>query len=122
MTNDLSDLDKKIQNAMRDQGPSDDEEQRAKDAQNMSNGMKAGVELTCSIGAGGLIGYGLDQWLGTNPWLMIVMLLVGILSGFANVYKTTQNIGTSIGYSQLHQREKDARTSPEDKESSNNTD
>ena len=34
----------------------------------MGMGVRVGVELISGIAVGGLIGYGLDRWLGTKPW------------------------------------------------------
>jgi len=34
-----------------------------------------------------LLGYFLDTWLGTAPWLMIVGLLIGLGSGFYEISK-----------------------------------
>ena len=83
--------------------------ERMKDAENMSNGMRAGAELMGSIAGGAFIGWLLDQWLETAPIMLIVFLLLGIGTGFYNVYKTTQNIGTNPGFSELHRREKTAK-------------
>lgn len=38
------------------------------------------------LGAGG---YGLDAWLGTRPWGLLVGLTVGIVVGFYELVKTT---------------------------------
>ena len=35
-----------------------------------------------------LLGYFLDTWLGTAPWLMIVGLIIGLGSGFYELGKT----------------------------------
>lgn len=66
-------------------------------AENMSVGMRAGTELVGAILGAGLIGYGLDQWLGTKPWLLITLLVLGVGAGFMNVWKTTQNMGSGVG-------------------------
>ena len=42
-----------------------------------------------SIIAGTLLGYFADRWLGTDPWLTLVFLLLGIVSGFRNIYILT---------------------------------
>jgi ATP synthase protein I len=76
------------------------------DSQAMSVGMRAGTELVGAIGGAALIGYGLDRWLGTKPWLLIVMLLLGIFTGFMNVWKTTQNVGSAVGYKKVSNDEK----------------
>ena len=35
------------------------------------------------------MGYYLDRWLGTSPWLTLIFLLVGIVSGFRNIFILT---------------------------------
>lgn len=40
------------------------------------------------IGLG--MGYYLDKWLGTSPWLTLVFLGLGIISGFRNIYILTE--------------------------------
>ena len=111
MPSDLNDLDQKLEEASRKHEITP---QQARDAENMSTGMKAGTELVGSVIAGALIGYLLDGWLETKPIFLIIMLLLGVITGFVNVWRTTQNIGTSVGYSQLHKAKKPAKT-PADK-------
>jgi F0F1-type ATP synthase assembly protein I len=36
----------------------------------------------------GLIGYGIDRWLGTFPWFLLGGLLLGIIVGFYDLAKT----------------------------------
>jgi len=49
------------------------------DQHNMNMGLRAGAELIASILGGGLIGYGLDQWLDTKPIFLIAMLVLALL-------------------------------------------
>ncbi len=35
------------------------------------------------------MGYYLDKWLGTDPWLTLSFLLLGIVSGFRNIFILT---------------------------------
>ena len=37
------------------------------------------------IGLG--MGYGLDRWLGTRPWFLIIFLIFGVAAGFLNLYR-----------------------------------
>lgn len=67
-------------------------------AESMSIGMRAGTELVGCIGGSALIGYGLDRWLGTNPWIMIVMMVLGVGAAFMNIWKATQNMGSGVGF------------------------
>ncbi len=38
------------------------------------------------------IGYGLDKWLGTDPWMKLIFFLVGIGAGFLNVHRDSQHL------------------------------
>ena len=68
------------------------------DNESMSVGLRAGAELVTSIAAGGFIGYWLDIWLSTTPIFLIAMLILGVITGFVNVWRTTQNMGYQVGY------------------------
>lgn len=46
-----------------------------------------GMHMVVSTFVGLAIGYYLDEWLGTKPWLLIFFLFVGIAAGFKNVYE-----------------------------------
>ncbi len=46
-----------------------------------------GMAMALSIAMGALIGYFLDKWLGTQPWLFFVFLGFGIAAAFSNLYK-----------------------------------
>lgn len=48
-----------------------------------------GVELVASVLIGAFIGYRLDLYFHTKPWLMVVGLFLGALAGFYNLYKVT---------------------------------
>ena len=114
MPEDLDDLNEKLK-AYRSAEHKDKTEDSANlaAAQNMNAGVRAGAELVVTIGAGTLIGYYLDSWLGTKPAFLIVFILAGIFAGFMNIYKITQNIGDSVGYAPLHKREKEGTNAPE---------
>jgi ATP synthase protein I len=46
-----------------------------------------GVSLVAAAAIGLLIGYGLDRWLGTSPWLTMLFALFGIVAGFLNLFR-----------------------------------
>lgn len=81
----------------------------AGDGKTMGDGARAGVELVGGLIGGGLIGYGLDRVFGTSPILFILFLLLGVLTGFYNIYKITKNMGTSVGFKPLPNPPKDAK-------------
>ena len=45
-----------------------------------------------SILAGTLLGYFADKWLGTEPWLVVVGVLVGSYAGFVRVWQYMKQI------------------------------
>ncbi len=78
---------------------------------NMNMGIRAGTELVVSLVAGGGLGYALDQWLGTQPWLMIFFLFMGLCAAFLNIYKITQNLDSAVGFTGLQKQKKQANKS-----------
>ena len=50
-------------------------------------GFRVGIELLSGVLAGGAIGYFLDDWFGSKPWLLIIFLFLGGAAGILNVYK-----------------------------------
>ena len=44
----------------------------------------------CPLG-GGIVGWLLDRWFGTRPWLMLVMLFLGFAVGIWNVIRISNN-------------------------------
>lgn len=102
MTDDIQNLDQKIKK----------EQDKHAEKSEVNKALNAGLEFTAPILGGIFIGYWLDQWLDTKPIFIISLLLLGVASGIMNIYKASQNIGGTVGYSDLHAREKNAKTSP----------
>jgi len=51
-------------------------------------GLRLGSEFVAAILVGLGIGWLLDTWLNTTPWLMLVMLLFGFAAGVLNVVRS----------------------------------
>ncbi len=62
----------------------------------MAYGLRMASELVAAVLVGGLIGYGLDQWLGTTPWLFLVMFLIGFAAGVRNVMRGYQQVQADV--------------------------
>jgi ATP synthase protein I len=60
----------------------------AKDMSGWNRGMRLGSEFIAAILVGAGIGWLLDTWLHTSPWLLLVMLLVGFAAGVLNVVRS----------------------------------
>jgi ATP synthase protein I len=54
--------------------------------------------MVAGLGVGGGLGYLLDRWLQTSPWLLILFFLLGAAAGFVNVYRTASRYGMAAGY------------------------
>lgn len=49
-----------------------------------------GISMVAATFIGLAMGYYLDRWLGTSPWLTLIFLVFGIVSGFRNIFLLTQ--------------------------------
>ena len=58
----------------------------------MGTAFKLGTELVAAVGVGTIIGFILDNWFGTKPWLIIVFFFLGAAAGMLNVIKTANKM------------------------------
>jgi len=63
-----------------------------KGGSSMGQAMKIAVEMISALIVSGAIGWFLDQWLGTRPWLMLVMLILGSATGLWNTYRSAMQM------------------------------
>jgi ATP synthase protein I len=52
-----------------------------------ARGFRLSAELVGGVLVGAGIGWGLDRWLGTSPWGLIVFFLLGFAAGVLNVMR-----------------------------------
>lgn len=52
----------------------------------VNEGWVQGGSFVSSILAGAALGYLLDLWLGTDPWLVVIGILLGSYSGFMKMW------------------------------------
>ena len=55
-----------------------------------------GLEMALSVVIGMGIGYYLDRWLGTGPWLMIVWISLGVPPGGRSLYRAAVRSGKDL--------------------------
>lgn len=60
---------------------------RSRSAYNTLSASSIGLELGLSVAIGLLVGWWLDQHLGTQPWLMLLWLVFGLAAGFRGVVR-----------------------------------
>ena len=58
----------------------------------MGNAFKLGTELVAAVGVGTIIGFILDSWFGTKPWLIIIFFFLGAAAGMLNVIRTANRM------------------------------
>ena len=50
------------------------------------------TELVSAVIVGTIIGFILDKWFGTKPWLILIFFFVGVITGILNVIKSAKNM------------------------------
>lgn len=75
--------------------------------QGMGLAVKIGTELVAGVLVGVGIGWMLDRWLGTKPWLMVVFFVLGAAAGFVGVIRTVSGIGHGVGFRPAEGERKD---------------
>ena len=58
----------------------------------MGNAFKLGTELVAAVAVGTIIGFILDNWFGTKPWLILIFFFVGVFAGISNVIRSAKNM------------------------------
>jgi len=53
---------------------------------------KLGTELVAAVIVGTIIGFILDTWFGTKPWLIIIFFFLGAAAGMLNVFRTANRM------------------------------
>ncbi len=61
-------------------------------ARAVSEGWGRSGAFAGSIISGTLLGLFADRWLGTEPWLVVVGALLGIYSGFVNMWRWSKEM------------------------------
>lgn len=56
-----------------------------------SQGSRVLTELIAGPAGGALIGWFLDRWFGTSPWLLLVLLFLGFAAAMRNIYRISQS-------------------------------
>ncbi|MBF0294952.1 MAG: AtpZ/AtpI family protein [Magnetococcales bacterium] len=53
----------------------------------MSMALRMSSDLVAAIFVGGGIGYLLDHWCNTQPWMTVIFFVFGTAAGFRNLYR-----------------------------------
>ena len=58
----------------------------------MGSAFKLGTELVAAVAVGTIIGFILDSWFDTKPWLIIIFFFLGAAAGMLNVIKAANKM------------------------------
>jgi ATP synthase protein I len=62
-------------------------------SRSMRVGLNAVSEFLGAILVSAFVGWQADQWLGTQPWLLVFLTGLGVAAGFYNVYRVAKPKG-----------------------------
>ena len=58
----------------------------------MCSAFKLGTEFVSAVAVGTIIGFILDSWFDTKPWLIIIFFFLGTAAGILNVIRTANRM------------------------------
>jgi len=58
----------------------------------MGSAFKLGTELIAAVAVGTIIGFILDTWFDTKPWLIIIFFFIGSAAGMLNVIRAAKRM------------------------------
>ena len=59
---------------------------------NIGQAFKLSTELVAAVFVGTIIGFILDNWFDTKPWLIIIFFFVGVVAGILNVIRSAKKL------------------------------
>ena len=87
--------------------PKNDDEDKDKSVyKQLFNASTVGMALVSGIIVGGAMGYFLDKWLGTSPWLLFIFLIFGFIAGVKNALHYLKKAGISLEDIRVDKKEK----------------
>jgi len=91
------DLASRIASAKRDRDIEDNRASRqaSPEMSGLARGMRIGTEFIAAILVGAIFGYLIDLGLGTSPWGLLIMLLVGFAAGILNVTRVVAQMNAA---------------------------
>ena len=65
-------------------------------AASLGKALKISTELVAAVVVGTTLGFILDNWFDTRPWLTISFFFMGVAAGILNVIKSAKNMHKKI--------------------------
>ena len=67
-------------------------EKENRQTSNIGQAFKLSTELVAAVLVGTIIGFILDNWFDTKPWLIIIFFFVGVIAGILNVIRSAKKL------------------------------
>ena len=62
----------------------------------LGNALKLSTEMIAAVLIGTIIGFILDSWFDSKPWLIIIFFFIGVAAGITNVFRVAKNMQKNI--------------------------
>ena len=72
------------------------EKNKSSNVASFGNALKISTELVASVVVGTTLGFILDNWFDTRPWLTIIFFFMGVTAGIMNVIKSAKNMNKNF--------------------------
>ena len=68
------------------------EKKNQEPSSNIGQAFKMSTELVSAVAVGTIIGFILDSWFDTKPWLIIIFFFLGSSAGIINVFRAAKKM------------------------------
>ena len=62
----------------------------------LGKALKLSTEMVAAVLIGTIIGFILDSWFDSKPWLIIIFFFIGVAAGITNVFRVAKNMQKEI--------------------------
>ena len=88
MSNDLKTRLKIAKSKFKKKNPSDEDDKKS----SFGKAFQLSTELVSAVLVATIIGFILDNWFDTKPWLIIIFFFIGVAAGIMNVIRSAKNM------------------------------
>ena len=88
MQDDLKTRLKIAKSKFKKKNPSENNEQKS----SFGKAFQLSTELVSAVLVATIIGFILDKWFDTKPWLIIIFFFIGVIAGIINVIRSAKNM------------------------------
>ena len=88
MSDDLKTRLKIAKNKFKKKNPLDKDNEKS----SFGKAFQLSTELVSAVLVATIIGFILDSWFGTKPWLILIFFFVGVIAGIMNVIKSAKKM------------------------------